>query len=505
MKYFNGYPKNREFASSRYRRIYVERHLLFSGFFSVNDPLEADILIITKNSLDKIVPGKINIYDACDNPFEGLTEIKNFRNFVSKFDGFIFNTDRLKEIFYEKLGDSFFNNKRTHVVPDPVGFEFCSSHQSRSFEAICASGTLRLGWFGHQCNWRYVQVDKMIGAFERFLTSESAFELGIKKLEFVRFTGPIAKVDCSNDSINFLDMVFSPDDYDLFFEAIDMVVLPLELSDETDYKSANRLLECLARGVPVLASPVPSYNEFSGFARLEAEIASVFEQFVVALPFWRRRAEAGSEFVRGLFSPESIAKSWIEALRDFSTYNCAGCNADDSPLVKLNLGCGPVHLDGYVNVDVVNPEQHKNPDLIADIRHLDMISDNSVDEILSVHVIEHFYLWELPSLLEEWRRVLKPGGKLVLETPDLLEACRQVLANPEAVDGGAASQRTMWVLYGDPKHKEPLMCHRWLFSPQSLIRTLEQNGFVDACETVAQFKLGPPRDIRIEARKGRVK
>lgn len=44
--------------------------------------------------------------------------------------------------------------------------------------------------------------------------------------------------------------------------------------------------------------------------------------------------------------------------------------------------------------------------------------DNSYDIIFSKSVIEHFYCFELPHLMSEILRVLKPGGKAVFMTPD---------------------------------------------------------------------------------------
>ena len=67
----------------------------------------------------------------------------------------------------------------------------------------------------------------------------------------------------------------------------------------------------------------------------------------------------------------------------------------------------------------------------CDIRNLEVFEDNSAEEILSVHVIEHFYYWEVADVLKEWVRVLKPGGRMIIECPNLLSACQEVLNNPE--------------------------------------------------------------------------
>ena len=81
-------------------------------------------------------------------------------------------------------------------------------------------------------------------------------------------------------------------------------------------------------------------------------------------------------------------------------------------MIRLNLGCGDKILQEYINVDVASERAGKKPNVVSDIRKL-TFDDNYADEILSVHVIAHFWRWEVYDILKEWIRVLKPGGKLV--------------------------------------------------------------------------------------------
>ncbi len=168
--------------------------------------------------------------------------------------------------------------------------------------------------------------------------------------------------------------------------------------------------------------------------------------------------------------------------------------------MKLNLGCGDKLLDGYVNVDITAREGARSPDVISDLRFLDVFEDCSADEVLAVHVIEHFWHWEVSGVLNEWKRVLRPGGILVLECPNLITASHEFLKNPDlAALGGVEGQKSMWVFYGDPKWKDPLMSHRWGYTPLSLAKLLYDCGFKSVERRPAQFKLGEPRDMRLEA------
>lgn len=170
--------------------------------------------------------------------------------------------------------------------------------------------------------------------------------------------------------------------------------------------------------------------------------------------------------------------------------------------IRLNLGCGDKLLPGYINVDAAPSRKGQKPDVVCDIRNLDQFKTGIADEILAVHVIEHFYYWEVVSLLVGWNRVLKPGGLLVLECPNLLSACVEILRNPvRASLPGFEGQQGMWPLYGDPSWKDPLMCHKWAYTPESLGLVLAKAGFVNVRQEKAQYKLREPRDMRVVGQK----
>jgi SAM-dependent methyltransferase len=174
----------------------------------------------------------------------------------------------------------------------------------------------------------------------------------------------------------------------------------------------------------------------------------------------------------------------------------------NSGLVKLNLGCGDKLLAGYVNVDIVQSRAGMQPDVISDLRKLSCFDASYADEILAVHVVEHFWRWEVVDILKEWLRVLKPGGRMILECPNLRFACEEFLKNPDqAASPGPSGQRSMWVFYGDPRWQDPLMVHRWGYTPQSLAQVMYEAGLNKIMQSPAQFKLREPRDMRIEGTK----
>jgi len=81
--------------------------------------------------------------------------------------------------------------------------------------------------------------------------------------------------------------------------------------------------------------------------------------------------------------------------------------------LRLDLGCDRMQIAGFVGVDF-NPDVH--PDVVADVQELPF-TDNSADEIYASHVLEHLPYGN--TALQEWLRVLKPGGMLTVVVPDI--------------------------------------------------------------------------------------
>lgn len=163
-------------------------------------------------------------------------------------------------------------------------------------------------------------------------------------------------------------------------------------------------------------------------------------------------------------------------------------------VIRLNIGCGKQLWDGFINIDSPGNWSGKKPDIETDIRKLPL-PENYADEAHAIHVIEHFYAWEAADIVQEWIRVIKPGGVLVLECPNLEKLCWFFL-----YPGQMHDRMTMWGLYGDPGYEDASMAHKWAYTPETLGRLLEQLGMVDIKHMKSKFHV-EARDMRIEARK----
>jgi predicted SAM-dependent methyltransferase len=98
--------------------------------------------------------------------------------------------------------------------------------------------------------------------------------------------------------------------------------------------------------------------------------------------------------------------------------------------MKLHIGCGEKYLEGYVNIDFPDSEQSIIKTK-ADVFYKNMgelsYAENSIDEIRSHHLFEHFSRAEALKLLTRWRGWLKPDGVLVIETPDFTTSAAMFL------------------------------------------------------------------------------
>lgn len=86
--------------------------------------------------------------------------------------------------------------------------------------------------------------------------------------------------------------------------------------------------------------------------------------------------------------------------------------------MKLNLGCGPKRIEGWVNVDKY---ESLRPDQVVDLERFPWPwPDSSVDEVLLNHVLEH--LGQAPEVfigvMKELWRVCKPGALARIHVPD---------------------------------------------------------------------------------------
>lgn len=159
----------------------------------------------------------------------------------------------------------------------------------------------------------------------------------------------------------------------------------------------------------------------------------------------------------------------------------------------LHVGCGSIEDQG-LHDSFRGPGWHEirldvdpgvEPDVVASITDMSPVPEATVDAVYSHHNIEHVFAHEVSLAMQEFFRVLKPGGEVLLATPDLQNVARTIasgrLEDP-LYRSGAGKITALDIVYGfraDIAGGREYMAHRTGFTRGTLTRKLGAAGFVD--------------------------
>lgn len=166
--------------------------------------------------------------------------------------------------------------------------------------------------------------------------------------------------------------------------------------------------------------------------------------------------------------------------------------------LRLNLGSGGVFYKGFLSVDL----HDQRADVIADATKLDL-DDGCVQEILAIHLFEHLSPYKADDALREWFRVLRPGGKLVMEMPDIEDLCKRFLSTQDFGDrwGVLNAMYAPVNTTGEGAATEITSPHLYGYWSADLVNRLVQTGFTDVQLGPEQFPHPYPPNLHIEATK----
>ena len=140
---------------------------------------------------------------------------------------------------------------------------------------------------------------------------------------------------------------------------------------------------------------------------------------------------------------------------------------------RLQWGCGNWTPVGWINSDI---KEGPGIDLVGDIRQGLPLDGDSIDYAVSIHALPEIHFNDQVKVLQELRRVLKPGGVLRLALPDLLKGVRAYdrqdrdyfLVPDEDAQSMGAKLITQIIWYG---------YSRTLFVPEFIEELLIKAGF----------------------------
>lgn len=82
---------------------------------------------------------------------------------------------------------------------------------------------------------------------------------------------------------------------------------------------------------------------------------------------------------------------------------------------RLEIGPGPMRIPGFETINVV---WGRDVDYIGDASKKLPFASGSFDLVYASHVLEHISWYQVPSVIKEWVRILKPGGSIEIWLPN---------------------------------------------------------------------------------------
>lgn len=167
----------------------------------------------------------------------------------------------------------------------------------------------------------------------------------------------------------------------------------------------------------------------------------------------------------------------------------------------LHVGCGssaikdlPNHFqDGSWQEIRYDIDSSVAPDIVGSLQDMSLIEDTSIDAIFSSHNIEHVSSFEIPGVLSEFFRVLKPEGFAIILCPDILSVAEAIthgaLTEPLYISA-AGPINAIDIIYGYQsalQKGDVFMAHKMAFTDRTLAEALLAAGFLGS--VVARDKI----------------
>jgi predicted SAM-dependent methyltransferase len=162
---------------------------------------------------------------------------------------------------------------------------------------------------------------------------------------------------------------------------------------------------------------------------------------------------------------------------------------------RLEIGPGKKRIPGY---ETINIAFGFSTDYIGDAAKKLPFESSSFIEVYASHILEHVPWFKTRETLQEWFRVLKPGGTLKVFVPDGTKIVKTLVAlenNQEPTDFhdpwyrfNAEKDLYTWAngrifSYGNGTSDSTSQnWHRSLFTKKSLTQQLQKVGFIDIQE-----------------------
>jgi predicted SAM-dependent methyltransferase len=153
----------------------------------------------------------------------------------------------------------------------------------------------------------------------------------------------------------------------------------------------------------------------------------------------------------------------------------------EQPIRKVQLGAGGSRLAGWLNTDIEPGEGLAYLDATKPFP----FEDGSIHYLFSEHVIEHLTYDEGKGMMAEAHRVLAPGGKMRISTPDLTRFIALFDKNPSEAARDYLVGKRKWHEWPDEPSAAAIILnlqmsswgHKFMYDLDTLGASLRRVGF----------------------------
>ncbi len=180
-------------------------------------------------------------------------------------------------------------------------------------------------------------------------------------------------------------------------------------------------------------------------------------------------------------------------------------------MIKLNLGCGSVRPEGWINTDsslnaniqkipfigkriarIFNPVSYSSNNFeYMNLNKRWNYEDNSVDIVYASHLFEHLTLKSADLFIKEAYRCLKPNGVIRIIVPDLYKIAKKYINEYESGIENT-TEFIMWAInmhregqYGNPGFFKKMILemqgyphqHKYMYDEKSLTKIFTRVGY----------------------------
>ena len=251
--------------------------------------------------------GTVVVFDLCDdhlyNP-DGLPELEEraarLRTMLDLADAVSVSTPTLAQLVRE----------RNPVVIDDALDEFSPPLAVQVLAAVRrrrGRGPLRLAWYGNagleSPPFGLIHLPKLVPHLER-LHRRHRLRLTVFSNSRAAYERALAGAAIPHSYVEWTPRTFVRQ-----FPRHDVCIVPIEPNPFTLAKTGNRVALSLRLGVPVIADPIPSFEEFAPFILLDAWEESL-ERYASDAKLRRAHARAGQRYVDSKYTKERVQTQW---------------------------------------------------------------------------------------------------------------------------------------------------------------------------------------------------